>query len=202
MCYIILDILYILYGYIVTKLMPLYKTNEFTKEENDLNALREFEIHEELYRNSCKIYGKFSSIICPIWSCVRIKHNEREYLAIVMPRYKCNLKEFIGLHGELRHNEAILLLKTGIKFLLLCKEYNIIHNDIKCENIFVNYVTKYIIKNGKKEVRYMVKEFVFGDFGCSVYSDEEFPFGALTGTLYMWDIESLGYRHGKENGCR
>ena len=133
--------------------------------------------------------------------------NQNRFLAIVMPKYFCSLADFVRDNGALNVNETFLFLDYSIRFLnILHNNVQLIHNDIKPENVFVEIDNSRVSgimnnntnNNNGNNIR--MNKFVFADFGCSVGIDEEFPFGGLTGTLTLWDLESLGNKHGKENG--
>eukprot|EP01084_Bolivina_argentea_P138376 243622_1 len=178
----------------VTKLMPMFENEEFSKEENVDNALREYELHVETYRKGCKLYGMDKCPVVGIYACVDLKHfDNKKYLAYVMPAMHCNLAQFASKYRKLNINESYQLLKCGLRFLRICHETHIIHNDIKPENIFVDC-------GFDKYGNVFINKFVFGDFGCAATTLEEFPFGSLTGTITMWDLEALGEKHGDEDG--
>ena len=82
------------------------------------------------------------------------------------------------------------LLRAGVDFLQICLEGNIVHHDVKPENIFLNV----------DEERGAIRNICFGDYGCSAWVGERFPFVPVSGTATMWDMEALGSRHGTENG--
>ena len=228
----------------VTKLMPLWENAEFTKEENVDNALREFEFHADIYRKGCKSYGVKDCPVVSIIACVKLRHpvvssqdeeqrNEsptrryqtrgavkrgqkmlvkKPYLAFVMPQLHCNLAQFVSRYRKLTEEEGRRLLVTGVRFLSLLETAEMVHCDIKPENIFLDVCLE--------EEDPVINAFVFGDFGCAAKTTEEFPYGSLTGTVTMWDLEALvgifvfihfiifcvhcvneqGTKYGKENG--
>ena len=188
----------------VTKLMPLFENEEFTKEENVDNALREFEFHADIYRKGVKLYGLDETPTCPIYACVNLKHDgecthrdelSKPYLAFVMPQFHCNLAQFVNKYRKLNNQEANKLLITGLRFLKLLNENQMVHSDIKPENIFLD-----VRMNKNKHVQVKISHFVFADFGCAALKTEEFPFGNLTGTITMWDLVALGKKYGDEDG--
>jgi len=101
---------------------------------------------------------------------------------------------------------------VSIFFNILHNNIKFIHNDIKSENIFLefrqinnndnndNNKEKNTNNNNNNNKEIEIINIVYGDFGCSVSIDEEFPFANLTGTLIMWDLEAIGNKHGDENG--
>ncbi len=109
-----------------------------------------------VYRESCKMYGAKNCCVAPIWASVNIEHfvpkpshlkeskdKDEEtfslpFFALSMPRYHCSLTDFCEKYRPLKNHEIFSLLKCGIQLLSLCKKENIIHNDIKPDNIFVN----------------------------------------------------------------
>merc|ERR1719229_1082900 len=109
-----------------------------------------------------------------------------------MPQLHCNLTQFVQKYRKLTEEEGRRLLVSGVRFLCLLQETNMVHCDIKPENIFLD-----VAMDG---VDQLIKAFVFGDFGCAAKTTEEFPYGSLTGTVTMWDLEALGSRYGKEDG--
>eukprot|EP01084_Bolivina_argentea_P106082 189946_1 len=177
----------------VTKLMPCFENEEFSKEENVDNALREYELHVDMYRRGVKHYGVDECPVVSILGCVTLKRRNKQYLAFVMPALHCNLTQFVSKYRKLNDSEAHMLLRCGLRFLENLKEAQMVHNDIKPENVFVD-----VVFDANDEAK--IKKFVFGDFGCAALKTEEFPFGSLTGTVTMWDLEALGPKHGKEDG--
>merc|ERR1712013_547062 len=192
----------------VTKLMPLWESEEFTKEENVDNALREFEFHADLYRKRCREYGVSACPVVSILACVRLKHSgysewesrdkpKRPYLAFVMPQLHCNLAQFARKYRKLTEAEGMRLLRTGLRFLGMLRETKMVHCDIKPENIFLAVSSE---DEEAEDEQVHIDRFVFGDFGCAGITTEEFPYGSLTGTVTMWDLEALGKKHGDEDG--
>lgn len=188
----------------VTKLMPLFENAEFSKEDNVENALREFEFHADIYRKGVKLYGVEESPTVAIYACVSLKHDgectklertPKAYLAFVMPQLHCNLAQFGRQYRRLNEEEARLLLKTGLRFLDLLRAANMVHSDIKPENIFLD-----VVKDKRTKCGVKIRKFVFADFGCAAVTTEEFPYGNLTGTITMWDLDALGKKYGDENG--
>eukprot|EP00483_Globobulimina_turgida_P000085 UN00085 len=123
----------------VTKLMPLFENEEFSAAENVDNACREYELHVDTYRKGCKLYGVVQCPIVAIYACVTLKHIDNEkYLSFVMPALHCNLAQFVNKYRKLSNQEGHQLLKCGLHFLNILRDTNMIHSDIKPENIFVD----------------------------------------------------------------
>merc|ERR1712087_541080 len=122
---------------------------------------------------------------------------KRPYLAFVMPQLHCNLAQFARKYRKLSEAEGVRLLKTGLRFLAMLLTVKMVHCDIKPENIFLAVSSE---DEEVEEEQVHIDRFVFGDFGCAGVTAEEFPYGSLTGTVTMWDLEALGAKHGDEDG--
>merc|ERR1711971_144470 len=157
----------------VTKLMPLWESEEFTKEENVDNALREFEFHADIYRKSCREYGTDLCPVVSIFACVRLKHSgysewesrdkpKRPYLAFVMPQLHCNLAQFARKYRKLNEAEGVRLLKTGLRFLKMLDTVKMVHCDIKPENIFLAVSSEDEEVEAEEEEQVHIDKFVFG----------------------------------------
>ena len=100
------------------------------------------------------------------------------------------IEQYSLRQGPVKPELAWRLLRAGVDFLRIVLECNFIHHDIKPENIFLT------VDKSRSEIQ----NICFGDYGCSAWADEQFPFDPVSGTATMWDMESLGPRYGTENG--